>query len=138
MARRTLTKARTSDLQAELKRRQQRLPALKRRQANLTAELVELGEQIKALGGGVSAARKKRAAPARRRPKNKMSLADALAKALKKDKPMTVGEAIAGVKKLGYRSSSTNFRMIVNQTLVKDKRFNRRGRGNHTLASPLG
>ena len=133
MARRTLTKARTSDLQAELKRRQQRLPALKRRQANLTAELVELGEQIKALGGGVSAARKKRAAPARRRPKNKMSLADALAKALKKDKPMTVGEAIAGVKKLGYRSSSTNFRMIVNQTLVKDKRFNRRGRGKYAL-----
>src|SRR3712207_8218784 len=48
-------------------------------------------------------------------------------------KTMSVGEIVEAVERSGYRSNSANFRGIVNQTLIKDKRFQQAGRGQYQL-----
>jgi hypothetical protein len=52
---------------------------------------------------------------------------------LKGGKPMKVGDITDAAQKAGYRSNSANFRSIVNQTLIKDKRFSSAGRGVYQL-----
>ena len=137
MARRAWSKVSTGELQAELKRRQQKLPALQRKHRQLAAELADLEKQIAGLSGSAPArARKpsaKRAAPKRRRPKNKKNLADTLVSVLSKTKPLRVIEAVAAVKKAGYKTTSKNFNTIVNQTLLKDKRFKQASRGKYLV-----
>ena len=44
-------------------------------------------------------------------------------------KPIRVGEILDGVLESGYRSTSPNFRAIVNQTLIKAKQFVATSRG---------
>ena len=68
---------------------------------------------------------------ARRRPRNTMNLADALCELLR-EQTMSVTEIAEAVQKAGYKTSSPNFRTIVNQTLLKDGRFKRMGRGQYT------
>ncbi len=46
---------------------------------------------------------------------------------------MTVGDILEAVTAGGYRSTSANFRGIVNQTLIKDERFHSAGRGSYTM-----
>ena len=48
-------------------------------------------------------------------------------------KTMGVTELSEAVQKAGYRTTSPNFRTIVNQTLIKDKRFKRVERGLYTV-----
>lgn len=49
-------------------------------------------------------------------------------------KPMRVGEIVDAVQAGGYRSNSANFRGIVNQTLIKErKRFSAADRGVYQL-----
>jgi hypothetical protein len=43
--------------------------------------------------------------------------------------PLSVGDILDKVHAAGYRSKSGNFRGIVNQTLIKDKRLSKAGRG---------
>lgn len=137
MARRAWSKVSTGELQAELKRRQQKLPALQRKHRKLSAELADLEKQIAGLSGPAPARAgrpaAKRAAPKRRRPKNKKNLADTLVSVLSKTKPLRVIEAVAAVKKAGYKTTSKNFNTIVNQTLLKDKRFKQASRGKYLL-----
>jgi len=67
---------------------------------------------------------------------NELSLPDAIEEVLRKGgKAMGVGDITAGVQSLGYRSNSDNFRAIVNQTLIKErKRFSPAGeRGVYQL-----
>jgi hypothetical protein len=52
---------------------------------------------------------------------------------MKDGKPMRVGDITDAVHNAGYRSSSANFRGIVNQTLIKDKRFVAPERGLYQL-----
>ena len=51
----------------------------------------------------------------------------------KSSKPMSVGDILDAVLKSGYRTSSANFRGIVNQTLIKEKRFGSAGRGLYQM-----
>ena len=44
-----------------------------------------------------------------------------------------VARIAEAVQRGGYRSNSANFRAIVNQTLIKDKRFGSAGRGMYQL-----
>jgi hypothetical protein len=44
-----------------------------------------------------------------------------------------VGDIVDKVLATDYRSHSANFRGIVNQTLIKDKRFTSAGRGMYQL-----
>jgi len=68
----------------------------------------------------------------RKRPYNEMNLVDALAKTLK-GKTMSVTDVSEAVQQNGYRTSSANFRTIVNQTLINNPdRFERVGRGQYT------
>lgn len=49
-------------------------------------------------------------------------------------KELTVGEIMEAVTKRGYRSSSDNFRGIINQTLIKDRnKFEAVARGTYGL-----
>jgi hypothetical protein len=147
---RGLSNVSLADLQAELDRR---VEALEERRQELLEELESLDEQI----GGHSAAppaprrrttkkrpgrprkkgtRKKttRRTGARRggRGKNAESLVDALKKLLT-GRTMSVTEMAEAVQKAGYRTSSPNFRTIVNQTLINNKKdFKRVARGQYT------
>lgn len=134
MAKRALSNVSTVEIQAELRRRQQKLPALKRKQKKLLADLAEVENQLAALGISASKRAAISSAPRGRRPKNKKNLADTLASVLSKTKPMRVIEAVAAVKKAGYKTTSNNFNTIVNQTLLKDKkRFKQTGRGKYVV-----
>ncbi|MDY7108645.1 MAG: hypothetical protein SYC29_08400 [Planctomycetota bacterium] len=66
------------------------------------------------------------------RPRNTGSLVEALKKLLT-GKTMTVTEMADAVQKAGYKTSSPNFRTIVNQTLINNKKdFKRVARGQYT------
>lgn len=120
-----------ADLQRELKRRERgsvrMVGKLERKRAKMLEALAEIDAQIAAMGGKARAS----AAGGRRRPHNDDNLADALAKVLKGN-TLSVTEAAAHVQKAGYVTTSPNFRTIVNQTLLKDNRFKRVGRGQYT------
>ena len=49
-------------------------------------------------------------------------------------KQMGVNEMTKAVQEAGYKSNSKIFRTIVNQTLAKEKRFKKVGRGQYALA----
>jgi hypothetical protein len=66
------------------------------------------------------------------RPRNKGSLAEALADVLK-GKTLGVTEAAEAAIKSGYKTNAANFRTIVNQTLLKrGDLFKKVGRGQYT------
>ncbi len=117
----------TDALARELSRRQQTVRRLERRRDKLAEELEQIERELGELGGlgGVSIG------GVRKRPRNDANLADSLVKVLK-TKTMTVTEVADAVRQAGYRTSAENFRTIVNQTLIKDKRFKRVSRGRYT------
>lgn len=68
----------------------------------------------------------------RKRHRNDSSLVEALQGVLS-GTTMGVTEAAAAVQKAGYKTTSPNFRTIVNQTLIKHpETFSREGRGKYT------
>jgi hypothetical protein len=68
------------------------------------------------------------------RPRNHASLQEIIYQVLQKaGKPLGVGDILDKVHATGYRSKSSNFRGIVNQTLIKDKRLSKAGRGLYQL-----
>lgn len=114
-------------LHAELRRRQTGLKSLQTRYAKSAAKTARLAAQIEALGGSVSGGSFGR----RTRPKNEMSLIEALASVLK-GKEMSVTNAAGAVLKSGYRTGAANFRTMVNQALIKSNRFKKVSRGVYT------
>ncbi len=129
MAKRALSALSDADLQRELRRRQRgtdravtrltkKRDRLLLRVAAIDAELAKFGKSAGRVGG-------------RRRPKNKMNLSEALLKVLS-NATMSVTDVAEAVQKAGYVTTSPSFRTIVNQTLIKDKRFKRVGRGQYT------
>lgn len=126
----TLGRASTEDLQRELQRRQRSASRLISKREKLAAQLAELDAELASLGldagHGVTAR-----GTVRRRPRNDSSLADALLEQLQ-GKEMSVTEVAESVVAAGYKTSSANFRTIVNQTLLKDSRFKKVSRGRYT------
>ncbi|MCC7387966.1 MAG: hypothetical protein IT431_04270 [Phycisphaerales bacterium] len=132
----------TTDLQAELKRRASELGPLEAKREALMAEVAEIDGEIAflsaALGGAsraparrAGAVRRGRAVPGRKRPRNEKSLEVALSEVLK-GKTMGVTEVAEAVQKAGYRTTSPNFRTIVNQTLIRSELIKKIGRGAYT------
>lgn len=117
-----------ADLQRELRRRERtsnrHILKLQKRREKIVQSLAELDSEIASLGGRITGG-------IRKRPRNDNNLTDALHNLLK-NKTMSVTEAAAEVQKAGYMTTSPNFRTIVNQTLLKDSRFKRVGRGQYT------
>lgn len=114
-----------TELQAELRRRQRGAAKLERRREKLMAELAEVNAEIAQLGGVASGV-----TPSGRA-RNAMTLPDALAQVLS-GVEMSVTEAADAVRASGYQSSAANFRTMVNQALLKDKRFTKVSRGRYT------
>ena len=118
------------ELTTELRRRQKDLDKLVEKRDRLAAQLAELDREIATVGGaggfGITAR-----GVIRRRPRNTTNLADALVAELK-GKTMGVSEVADAVLASGYRTSAANFRTIVNQTLLRDKRIKKIARGQYT------
>ncbi len=101
-----------------------------RERTRLMKRLEQLDADIRRLGG--SGGRRGRAGGGRSR--NENSLLETLENVLRSaGKPMKIAEIAEAAVKAGYRSSSANFRGIVNQTLIKDKRFSSASRGVYQL-----
>jgi septal ring factor EnvC (AmiA/AmiB activator) len=113
------------DLQSEIRRRERQLRTLERRREKLLEQLAMIDEEISAAGGAIAQTE------GRKRPRNEQNLADALVELLR-DQTLNVTRIAEEVQRAGYRTTSPNFRTIVNQTLIKDKRFERVGRGMYT------
>ena len=116
-----------SALEAELRRRQRLAGTLQRRRERLAAKVEALDQQIEAAGGSANGHISR--GPGRR-PRNKTTLAAALATMLK-GKTMTVVDAAEAVQRAGYRTNSNNFRTQVNIALIKGA-FKRVARGEYT------
>lgn len=115
-----------SDLQSIMETRRVELGRLRKQRSELQRKLDGLDRQIGKIEGGGRAGGGGRA-------RNAKSLNDTLEEVLTGGKPMSVGDIVDAVKAAGYRSSSANFRGIVNQTLIKDKRFTAPERGIYQM-----
>ena len=134
MPRPKLSTLKIADLRQEIERRQKLLPKLIVQRDALTREIAKLQ------GLATPEARKAtkpEAAPKetrrRRRAKNKVGLADSLALFLKGKKNVSIADAMEGVLSAGYKTTSGDFRNVVNKTLLTDKRFRNVARGVFTL-----
>jgi hypothetical protein len=105
-------------LERMLENHRSRLSTLERKRSKLTRRLNALDSQIVELGGSASGSGG--------RARNKSNLGDSIALVLKKASgPMRVTDIARSVRKSGYRTKSSNFRVIVNQALIRDKRFSK-------------
>lgn len=113
-------------LQAELSRRGKDVKRLERRREKLQQQIAEIDAELAAQGalGATGAIRK--------RPKNEMSLVETLQKVLN-GKTMSVTDAAQAARDEGYLTTASNFRTIVNQTLIREnKKFKKVSRGMYT------
>lgn len=114
------------ELQKLIDNQKSSLSKLRQQRAKVAKELGKIDRQIasiegKGLRGGGGA-------------KNAMGLVKTMEMILgKSGKPMQVADIVNGVLATGYRSTSPQFRSIVNQALIKDKRFTSTERGKYTL-----
>ena len=126
-----LARASVADLQAEIDRR---LRTLDDRREKLVAQLDAIENEMAVYNGAVSARRATllMTRRGRKRPRNRTNLVSALTEVLC-DRTMSVTEMSEAVQKAGYRTTSRNFRTIVNQTLINNKKtFKRVARGCYT------
>lgn len=116
-----------TDLQSILESRRTELNRLRKQRTKIQRDLDAIDRQINKIegsGGGRGGSRVR----------NPKSLNDTLEDVLRSNgKPMKVGDIVDAVKATGYRSNSANFRGIVNQTLIKDKRFGAAERGMYQI-----
>lgn len=133
-----------AELQNMLRERRRHRSEIVQERKKAQARLSEIDRELQMLdgrsgGGGAGGAgggrgRGRGRGRPRGRPRNESSLTQVMEAVLKKaGKPMRVGEIVEAVQEAGYRSSSANFRGIVNQTLIKDKRFSAASRGHYQL-----
>ena len=121
-----------AQLEAMLSSRRADLQSLSKEHAKLSQQLVEVEKKIAALGGTTNG---RAHAIIPRTPggrvKNEKSLVEMLEQVLgAATEAMKVGDIVEAVLKAGYHTGSDNFRGIVNQTLIKERRrFVSAGRG---------
>lgn len=119
-------------LRSEIKRR---IETLEKRRQSLLSELDSVESEIAVAAGtlgGNGYVRSSSGRRPRRRPRNEKNLVESLRKLLK-GTTMSVTEMSGAVQRAGYRTTSPNFRTIVNQTLIKNpKLFKRVSRGRYT------
>jgi hypothetical protein len=117
-----------AQLRRVLNEKQSELNRLHRQRADVQKRLNLIDRQIARVGGGAMNGR------GGGRVRNEHSLLDTIESVLNKaGKPLGVGAILDGVLATGYRSGSANFRGIINQTLIKDKRFGQVQRGVYGL-----
>ncbi len=128
-----------AELERALAQRKREVKLLQAKRQKMSAALAKLDARIARLEGSVAVpsavGRLAQSGGRRPRAKNARTLADVLAGVLQADKAMTIAEIVDGAKKAGYKSNAANFRLIVNQTLLKDKRFKKTGFGLYKLVA---
>lgn len=116
-----------AQLQAMISDRKAKISGLKKQRAQLQKQLAKVEKALAGVTGQAGAKTGGRGG-------NSKPLPDVIEEVLRANgKPMTVGDITAGVEKAGYISGSANFRGIVNQALIKDKRFHAPERGLYAL-----
>jgi hypothetical protein len=128
----SLRGASLEELRREFERRRRSSGKLLKKRQRIASQLEEIDAQLAMLDittGGSSRAR-----GARKRPQNAMGLVPFLVKVLT-NKTMGVTEVSMAVQRAGYKTTSPNFRTIVNQALIKHTdKFKKLGRGKYTAA----
>lgn len=128
-----------AQLERILQERRSELNRLERQRSELQRKLDGVDRQITKLNGSL---RGRRAGgggggggTGGTRARNEHSLVDVIETVLRANgKAMRVGDIVEAVQSGGYRSTSANFRGIVNQTLIKErKRFSAADRGVYQL-----
>ena len=131
MPRRASIELSISQLEKVLHQRRAKLGTLEKQRMALSRRLKKVEGKILVLGGdGIG-----RPGRRRRRVRKARSLNETIVAVLKKASgAVRVADIVKGVLSTGYRSTSANFRGIVNQALIKDKRFAKAGaRGTYQL-----
>ena len=120
-----------NDLERILAKRRAALDELMRERAKVQTRMDALAVKIRSLSGGAGTS----GFTAGGRARNAMSLVAAMSDVLTTaGKPLTVGEIVEKVQAAGYHSTAANFRALVNQTLIKQrKRFTNTGRGMYQI-----
>jgi hypothetical protein len=113
-----------TDLERLLNERRSALKKLAKQRAKVQRKLDGIDREIAGLGGSSGGGARVR---------NDLSLVATLEAVLKGKQSMQVGDIVDAVGARGYRSSSANFRGIVNQTLIKEPQFTSAGRGLYRL-----
>lgn len=120
-----------AQLERLVRTRRTEMIRLTRQRDKLQKRLDDLNDRISEIAGGMGG---RAAGGGGSRARNEISLQDAIHQVLSKASgPMGVGDIMEKVRAAGYRSNSANFRGIVNQTLIKDKRFSSAARGMYQL-----
>ena len=118
-----------AQLERLMRSRRTEVTRLTRERDKLQKKLATLNDRIAQISGGTIPG-----ASAGARARNSTPLQDVIHGVLAKaGAAMSVGDIMEKVRAGGYRSNSSNFRGIVNQTLIKDKRFASTGRGMYQL-----
>jgi hypothetical protein len=109
-------------LEQMLQKRRSELDSLTRERQRVLKQLAAVDARLRAVSGGVAGGG---ALTRGGRVRNPMSLVSTMEQVLAKaGKPLSVGDIVQGVLDTGYQSGSVNFRAIINQTLIKErKRF---------------
>src|SRR5688500_12738250 len=126
MARRSeLSAMSIGDLERLIEKRRKQVNRLLRKRATILRKVGALDEEIRGLGGSIDMSERGAGSAGNgRRARNDRPLADVVVEVLQKaGEPMKVSDIADKVQVTGYRSTSANFRGIVNQLLIKDKRF---------------
>lgn len=138
----SLLRVSTSILLKEVGRRERQANQLVGERDSLIARLDEINAELANFDVAPSAGAAPSSAPRRAggrggkrgpRPKNKTTLEGAMVSVIR-TKVMGVSEIAAAVKKSGYKTNAANFRTMVNQTLIKSKKFKKIERGRYTTA----
>jgi hypothetical protein len=119
-----------------LNERRSALQKLSKQRADAQRKVDAIDREIARLGGNgaVRRGRPPGSGVGGGRVRNEVSLVASIESALKKGDPMSVGDIVDNVLSSGYKSKSANFRGIVNQTLIKErKRFSSPSRGMYQL-----
>jgi hypothetical protein len=128
MARPALAGMTISRLENLLNQQREKKKELLKERTRVQAQLEKIDRQIASLdgAGGISSSGRAR---------NDMSLVATMESVLEKQpKGMSVSEILEAVQGAGYKSSSPNFRGIINQTLIKErKKFASVSRGVYAL-----
>jgi hypothetical protein len=124
-----------AQLESMLNSRRGKVDQLMRERRKIQSKLDGIDRQIASLAGRGGGGANGSAGGPGSRVRNAVSLVATLVKVMKDGgKPMGVGDITDAVKKTGYRSNSANFRAIVNQTLIKErKHFAPTGRGVYQI-----
>ena len=121
-----------AQLERLMQSRRTELNRLTRQRDKIQKKLDTLNDRISEISGGMAGGT--RGGGGGTRARNAMNLPEVIHQVLSKSgSAVGVGDIMDKVRAAGYRSNSANFRGIVNQTLIKDKRFSSAARGVYQL-----